>query len=316
MQEKIPVGISQCVLGENVRFDGGHKRSRYCTDELSKIFDFKPICPEVGIGMGVPRPTIRLVENEEKKVDAQVTKTGENVTTKLESYADDMLKQYHNLRGYIFCQRSPSCGVFRIKVYDQKGKPVERKSQGIYARRWQESRSIMPIEEDGRLNDSILRENFITRVFTYDNWLKMEEAKGENRDLINFHSRHKFLCLAHSQTIYRQLGRIVANANKVGLQHAKSEYIALLMRGLSIPATRKNHVNVLMHIQGFFKQQLSKSEKKELNNCIHKYRLGYIPLLAPISMLINYLHLYPNAYLEKQVYFNPYPEFLKLRYSM
>lgn len=309
----IKVGISACLLGDQVRFDGGHKKSDFCANELQRHVEFVKLCPEVGIGMPVPRPTIRL-EQHDNGVRAVVPKTGEDVTEKLSNFADKAKSHLQQLSGYVLCAKSPSCGMERVKLYDPDTGYARKEAEGIFVKRLRELHPALPLEEDGRLNDAPLRENFVMRVFVYDAWQQLPQPLRK-ADLLNFHTELKLLLLAHNQAEYRRLGRLVADQQDVDATFAK-QYIEAIMAALGKPATRANHTNVLQHIQGYFGQHLNKEQKAELSALIMDYHDGVQPLLAPMTLLRHYLREYPNEYLQGQRYLNPYPADLKLRYAL
>ncbi len=309
----IKVGISACLLGDKVRYDGGHKRSGFCAEELIRHVEFVKLCPEVGIGLPVPRPTIRL-EQHEDGVRAVVPKTGADVTDRLTEFANRAQPRLNELAGYILCAKSPSCGMERVKVYDLDTGYATRDGQGIFVRQLRELHPALPLEENGRMNDLQLRENFIMRVFVYAGWKALPNPLNKAQ-LLQFHSELKLLLLAHNQPIYRELGRELAEQKEI-TDSFKTHYICKLMEALALPATRENHTNVLQHIQGYFKNDLSKSQKAELTAAITEYRTGVAPLLVPLTLLQHYLREYPNEYLSQQRYLNPYPADLKLRYAL
>lgn len=309
----IKVGISSCLLGQKVRFDGGHKRSSFCDDELGRHVNFVPYCPEVGIGMSVPRPTIRL-EGEIESPRAVVPKTGQDITIQLADYADQRQTQLSELSGYVLCAKSPSCGMERVRVYQADSNANRKEGMGIFAARVRELMPALPLEEDGRLNDPLLRENFVLRVYVYNAWQQLPQNM-QLADLQKFHASQKFTLLAHDQPVYRQLGRELAQQKRL-TEEFKGYYIETLMSALSEPASKKNHTNVLQHIQGFFKEQLDSHEKQELANIILEYNEGRQPLMAPLTLIKLYLKKHPDQYLMQQSYLSPYPDDLKLRYGL
>ncbi len=311
--QTIKVGISACLLGDEVRFDGGHKRSAFCTDELGRHVEFVKLCPEVGIGMPVPRPTIRL-EQRENGVRAIVPKTGEDVTQRLEDFAARAQGHLTQISGYVLCAKSPSCGMERVKLYNPENGHARKEATGIFAAQLQQRYPALPLEEDGRLNDPMLRENFVMRVFVYAAWQGLPERISK-ADLLAFHTSLKLLLLAHNQQVYRDLGRQVAQQLEMTDEFLKS-YIETVMDALAEPATRANHTNVLQHIQGYFKATLSEDQRAELTEAILSYRQGIEPLLVPLTLLRHYLREFPNDYLAGQRYLNPYPKDLKLRYGL
>lgn len=311
--QQIKVGISACLLGDEVRFDGGHKRSAFCTDELGRHVEFVKLCPEVGIGMPVPRPTIRL-EQHNGEARAVVPKTGEDVTERLIAFANRAQSHVTQVSGYVLCAKSPSCGMERVKLYNPDNGHAQKTGEGIFAAQLRQRYPALPLEEDGRLQDPQLRENFVMRVFVYAAWQSLPEAFSK-ADLLNFHTSLKLLLLAHNQQAYRALGREVAELQTI-TENARRNYIEGVMIALASPATRANHTNVLQHIQGYFKQHLSTHQREELTDSILSYRQGTDPLLVPLTLLRHYLREYPSDYLTGQRYLNPYPQDLKLRYGL
>ncbi|GAA6168040.1 YbgA family protein [Sessilibacter corallicola] len=315
----IPVGISACVMGQEVRYNGGHKRSRFCTDVLGKIFDFKPYCPEMAIGLGVPRPTIRLVGDINQPRVVGTDDPTLDVTDKLYAYSDETAGTLNDLCGYIFIKNSPSCGAFKVKVYNNDptsksfGYPQEGKGVGVFANAVMEKNPLLPVEEEGRLNDPPLRENFILRVFALNYWRQTVEQKPTLGALIDFHSRYKYTLMAHSQKGYRALGRLVANHDGLDEKSICDQYIALFMQTVAKPATRKNHVNTLQHILGYLKRTVEGEIRQDILSVIRQYHQGSVHLSVPITLLKHYVDRYGNDYIRSQIYLDPYPLELGLR---
>lgn len=317
--ERIPVGISACLMGENVRFNGSHKRSRFCTDVLSRYFDFRPVCPEVAIGLGTPREPIRLVassSDDESPRAVGVSNPDLDVTAPLSNYADQCADSMQDLCGFILMQKSPSCGLFEVKRYLSNGHP-EGKTAGVFARRLRERLPLLPIEEAGRLNDAALRENFMVRVYAYQDWQTFLQEPLTAAGLIAFHSRYKYLVMAHSPDAYRSIGRLLSDLSGP-LDRIASDYFAQLMTALAKPATRQRHTNALMHLQGYLKKNLSSADKHELRNLINEYHEGIVPLVVPLTLLKHHLnhHEELHAYARQQVYLNPHPYELGLRNTL
>ncbi|KFZ29853.1 hypothetical protein IDAT_01800 [Pseudidiomarina atlantica] len=311
--QTIKVGISACLLGDEVRFDGGHKRSAFCASELGRHVEFVKLCPEVGIGMPVPRPTIRL-EAHAKGTRAVVPKTGEDVTERLIDFAERATPHLQQISGYVLCAKSPSCGMERVKLYDPATGHAQKEATGIFAAQLQQRYPALPLEEDGRLNDPLLRENFVMRVFVYAAWQALG-SQPKKSAVLAFHTSLKLLLLAHNQQAYRIIGRELAEQQEMTTEFLR-HYIETLMAALAKPATRANHTNVLQHIQGYFSDQLSHDERAELSEAVLAYRNGLEPLLVPLTLLRHYQRLFPNNYLAGQRYLNPYPNDLKLRYGL
>ena len=245
----IRIGISACVLGNPVRFDGGHKRSDFVSNELSRHFNFLPICPEQAIGMGIPRPTIRLVGDPDSPSVVGSKDSSINVTEQLSLYSKTTVSNLPDIAGYLLCAKSPTCGMERVPVYGENGLSKGKLGVGVFARILMTAHPNLPIEEDGRLNDPLLRENFVMRVIAYHQWLTLSAAQITAQTLQQFHRQHKFLLLAHEPKTYRDLGPVVAAVTADNINETSEHYIRQFMAGLKKPASRKNHTNVLMHIQ-------------------------------------------------------------------
>ncbi|OOF00107.1 YbgA family protein [Salinivibrio sp. IB643] len=314
-----PVGVSACVIGEKVRFDSGHKRSTFVTKELGPYVDFVPVCPEVGIGLPVPRPAIRLVDKGDLSVKLVETKDQQkDYTDKMIAFSERKAEELEHkaLRGYIVCAKSPTCGMERVKVYRENGYASDISGVGLYTQALMAQMPWLPIEEDGRLNDPILKENFVFRLFALDDLYKSVEGGVTKQTLVDFHSRYKLVLMAHSPERYRELGRFMANIGHYDIDAFFEQYRTAFMQAIAIRATRKKHTNVLMHLQGYFKNNLDKGQKAELANLIHAYRQGTMPLLAPLTLISHHLHNHPDDYLANQVYLKPYPDALRLRYGL
>ncbi|MCG3724885.1 YbgA family protein [Vibrio cincinnatiensis] len=316
MESNIRVGISACVLGERVRFDAGHKVSHFVTQELTPFFDFVPVCPEVGMGLPVPRPTIRLVEDDQRIALVETKDASRDHTEALLQYTHQKIDHFQSqsLCGYIVCAKSPTCGMERVKVYREHG--AEKNGVGLYTEQLMQRMPWLPVEEDGRLHDPILRENFITRVFCLHDFYHCLENGPTAGKVVEFHSRYKLTLMAHHPLSYQRLGQLVAKVAQYEVETFIQEYRLGLMQALTFRASRKNQTNVLMHIQGYFKRSLTSSQKAELAQVINEYRQGVLPLLAPLTLIKHYLSMYPDAYLGQQRYLNPHPQELKLRYGL
>lgn len=312
----IRVGISACVLGERVRFDAGHKVSHFVTQELASFFDFVPVCPEVGMGLPVPRPTIRLVADEQRIALVETKDASRDHTEALLQYSQQKIDQLASqaLCGYIVCAKSPTCGMERVKVYREHG--AEKNGVGLYTEQLIKRMPWLPIEEDGRLNDPILRENFITRVFCLHDFYHSLGSHPTAGKVVDFHSRYKLTLMAHHPLSYQHLGRLVSKVAHYEVDAFIQEYRLGLMQALTFRASRKNQTNVLMHVQGYFKRSLTSLQKAELAQVIDEYRQGILPLLAPLTLIKHYLSMCPDAYLSQQSYLNPHPQELKLRYGL
>ncbi len=310
--EKIRIGISACLLGQKVRYDGGHKLNPYIVDTLGRYVDWVPVCPEVEYGLPVPREAMRLVGDP--VLPRLVTvKTGIDHTDGMKKWAERKLNvlAQEGLCGFIFKSRSPSSGMQNVKVYIEKGMPRGR-GIGIFAAAFMEKFPLIPVEDDGRFNDPKLRENFIENAFVFQRWREFLEKGGLLKDLVAFHANHKLLILSHSPKHYTVLGQYVAGSTSYR-ENLSEVYIKTLMEALRLLATTKKHTNVLQHIAGYFKKTLSSDEKQELAEVIDSYHRGLIPLIVPVTLLNHYVRKYNEPYLKKQYYLNPHPLELMLR---
>jgi uncharacterized protein YbgA (DUF1722 family)/uncharacterized protein YbbK (DUF523 family) len=308
----IRIGISQCLLGEQVRFDGGHKLDRFITKTLGQYFEWVPVCPEVELGLGTPRETLRLIQLEEG-IGLVMPKSGRDWTRQMNEYAKTRVAQLagENLTGYILKSDSPSCGMERVRVYAPSGMPT-RNGVGFFARELLRHFPDLPIEEEGRLSDPRLRENWIQRVFAYHRLRVLWEAKWTIGDLVGFHTAHKLVLLAHSPKAFTDLGRLVAGSKKMSRQELHQQYQTGFMATLKILATRGRNANVLQHMAGYFKKQLDDESRQELQDHIADYRQGYLPLIVPVTLIKHYVRQFGVSYLAGQVYLNPHPKELAL----
>jgi len=310
---EIRVGISSCLLGEEVRYDGGHKRDTLITEDLGRFFTWVAVCPEMEVGLGVPRETLRLVGRPESP-RLVTLQSGTDHTASMKRFAAQRLKELagNGLHGYILKKDSPSCGMGRVRVYDAKGMP-QRNGRGLYATALLRRFPLLPVEEEGRLRDARLRENFVERVFATYRWQRFVESWPRARDLVRFHTGQKLTLLSHSATHYRRLGRLVAGAGKVSIKKLLGDYEAGFAAALAVKATPRKHANVLYHLMGQLKKQLDAADKIELVEGIEAYRKGLVPLVVPLTLFKHHLRRHPIAWVEEQVYLNPYPAELMLR---
>jgi uncharacterized protein YbgA (DUF1722 family)/uncharacterized protein YbbK (DUF523 family) len=311
--EKIKLGISSCLLGEKVRYDGGHKLDHYITETLGRYVDWMPVCPEVEYGLPVPREAMHLSGTAEAP-RLVGSRTGVDHTDGMNMWARQRLDELEKegLCGFIFKSRSPSSGMRGVKVYKPSGVPVHT-GVGIFAWAFMKRFPLIPVEDDGRLQDPDLRENFIERIFVFKRWKDLIRAGAKIRDIVDFHTDHKLLILSHSIKHYRVLGSMVASARTFSAERLRSEYIYNLMEGLRLIATVKKNTNVLQHIAGYFKRRLSPEEKQELIGVIGTYHRGLVPLIVPIVLINHYVRKYDEPYLRRQVYLSPHPLELMLR---
>lgn len=311
----IRVGLSSCLLGEPVRYDGGHKRDRYLTDTLGRYFEWVSVCPEVELGMGTPRPPVRLVaDGASGGVRMVEPETGRDWTGAMETWARQRLRAQEplDLCGYVLKSGSPSCGMERVKVYGEKGVPAKA-GRGVFAAALLARFATLPVEEEGRLHDPQLRESWVERVFAYRRLRSLFAERPTLRRLVAFHTAHKLQLLAHSPSLYRALGRLVAEAKGVDAPALRASYETEFMTALAHPATPKRHVNVLQHALGHLRGVVAPGVSAELHASIEEYGSGLVPLVVPLTLLRHYVHLYGVAYLAGQVYLEPHPRELMLR---
>ncbi|MBJ6726911.1 YbgA family protein [Geomesophilobacter sediminis] len=319
---QIALGVSSCLLGEAVRYDGGHRHDHYITDTLGKYFRFVPVCPEVGSGMPIPREPMRL-EGDPEQPRLMTIKSRVDLTEQMESFCWEKVEalEREELCGFIFKKDSPSSGLYRVKVYTSvpakdgisKSHVTVHKGRGLFADAVCKRFPFLPVEEDSRLHDPIHRENFIERVFTYSRWKAFLRAEPTLGDLVEFHAAHKLLIMAHSPTLYRELGALVGKGAELPEGELFLRYGELLMMAMSMCATVKKHTDVLMHIMGYFKSVLTREEKEELLDLIRKYHNHLVPHIVPVTMLRHYCLKFENTYLSRQLYLSPVPEELALR---
>jgi uncharacterized protein YbgA (DUF1722 family)/uncharacterized protein YbbK (DUF523 family) len=305
---KIPVGISSCLLGEQVRYDGGHKYDLFINQRLANLLEFRPFCPEVAIGLGIPRAPIRLVKTADGIRVQGVDDPTLDVTDRLAAYGNKTAQGLDDICGYIFKSRSPSCGMERVKTWRENGAPDRSDGIGAYAQAIMHTRPNLPVEEEGRLNDPGLRDNFIERVVTFHRWRQLLAEGTTPARLVDFHARQKLSIMAHNQAGYRRLGQLVAHAGRKGFRNRLNEYEAELMQSMRRQATRKSHTNVLQHLQGYFSKQLSAGDRAELGELINAYRLGRVPLAAPLTLIRHHFRHHPNDWALQQTYLDPYPQ--------
>ena len=307
------LGISRCLLGDEVRFDGGHKRDSFLTDVFGRYVEWVPVCPEVEAGLGTPREAMRLVGDPQNPRLVTI-KSGTDHTHALETLTTNRIVQLMelDLSGYVFKKGSPSCGIERVRIYNEKGMP-NRNGVGLFARSFIEQFPLIPVEEEGRLCEPTLRENFIERVFCYRRWQNLVQNGVTRQSLVQFHTIHKYLLLAHSPQQYEVLGRLVGQAHQHRPKDLTCEYGELFMKALAVKATVRKHVNVLQHILGYFKERLGAHEKAELLGVIRDYHQELTPLVVPLTLIKHYVKIFDVGYILDQVYLNPHPKELMLR---
>ena len=306
------LGISRCLLGEPVRYDGGHKLDHFLVDVLGQHVEWVPVCPEVEAGFGTPREAMRLVDDVVEPRLLTV-RSHHDYTGRMRRYAKTRVSEFQawNLSGYVFKKDSPSCGTRRVRVYARDGRLLGT-GKGLFAEAFQRAFPLTPIEEEGRLRDQGLRENFIERVFGYHRWQVLNARLTKGR-LVAFHTVHKYLLLAHSQRHYRELGRLVANSKLYPVRELARTYGHLFMEALAVRTTIRKHVNVLQHLAGHFKNALSAKARTELHGVLSDYHNGFVPLSVPVALIGHYVRILDVPYVRDQVYLAPHPKELTLR---
>ena len=305
----IRVGVSLCLLGEKVRHDGGHKCDSYLTEVFGKFVQWVPVCPEVEIGLGIPRESIHLVQTD-SGVGLRGVRSKADHTLKMLEYAHKKVETLADCDGFIFKKDSPSCGIARVRVYGEDGL-LHKQGKGLFANIVMEQLPLLPVEEEGRLNDLRLRENFVERIFCYYRWKEFLRNRPTVSKLIDFHTQHKMTLLAHSPELYRKLGKMVGGSHDQKFDF--QEYGTVFMQTLGHRATPRKHANCLYHLMGFLKKRISPEDKQELVDCVEMYRLERVPLIVPLTLLTHYFRRNPVPWVMQQTYLNPYPSELMLR---
>lgn len=310
--DKIRLGISTCLLGEKVRYDGGHKLDHFLVDTLGRFVEYVPVCPEVELGLSIPREALRQVGDPDDP-RLVTSRSGQDLTEPMLDWARQRARalEKEDLCGFIFKSRSPSSGMERVKVYNSKGM-AHKTGVGIFARVFMEHFPLLPVEEEGRLNDPLLRENFIEAIFALRRWRQLCVERTAGR-LVDFHRAHKLQLLAHSTELYRQMGKLVAGSGTMEISDLFDHYQQLLVKALRLRPTVAKHVNVLMHLLGYFKKELTADEKQEMLEIFEGYRLGHFPLIVPVTLINHFVRKYHQPYLQQQYYLNPHPLELRLR---
>lgn len=312
--ELIRLGISACLLGQEVRFDGGHKRDPFLMNVLGAHVQWVPVCPEVEMGLGTPRETLRLVRvgGSTRMV---TTRTSVDHTDGMQAWSARRLDELarEDLSGYVLKKDSPSCGMERVKLYDGAGGMPARTGRGLFAEALLARLPLLPVEEEGRLGDARLRENFVERIFAYRRLKDLFASRWTLGQLVAFHTAHKMSLLSHSTTAYQAMGQLVANGKGMDRRELRREYELLFMRTLGIPATTRRHTNVLTHMAGHLKSLLDAPSRQELAACIDEYRQGLVPLVVPLTLIRHYVRVHDVAYLRGQIYLEPHPRELMLR---
>lgn len=309
---KPQVGISSCLLGQPVRYNGGHKKDPYLSRDLSTIFDWIPFCPEMSMGLGVPRDPIhlRLIDGFINLVDAK--RGGPNLGKQLSKIAVRFSQNEVSLSGYVFKKNSPSCGLSKIPVFDLKGEHVVCEAQGAFSSAISALQPMLPLTEETLLHDPDHRAHFIIRVLAYDRLSKILLIGIDDKELLAFHNRHKYLLLAHDVELFSELDDLVHQSfQKADFDHLVHEYSRLFMKALDSSATPDKHMDVLQVIMGMLIKHRRKQQVAKLEKVVDRFYIGKATLEAPLKLIRHYLKLYPNNYLEEQHYLDltPYRSF-------
>jgi len=307
------IAISACLLGERVRFNAGHKASPLCRRELAGHFDFVPLCPEMAIGLGTPRQPIRLVGDPHNPQAVGTLDARLDVSAPLGTYGTRMADELDDIDGFIFMQKSPSCGLERVKVYQACGQPAAGGGRGLFAAAFCARRPDLPVEEEGRLHDPVLRENFVSRVYVHADWRRLVREGLTRKAILAFHARHKYLLMANHPQQYRELGQLLGEIGRHDPLVLGPRYFGRLMAALRQCASRGNHSNVLQHLCGYLRGTLDSQERAELQRLIEQYRQGTVPLVVPLTLLKHHFRRHPHPYVAQQAYLQPHPEELSLR---
>ena len=309
----IRLGISACLMGDMVRYNAGHSQSKLCTKGLTQYFEFEKFCPEVTAGFGTPRPTMRLVGNPESPTLTYSDDSSENLTHQLINSVQEPINNMSNLDGYILMKNSPSCGLFRIKVYQDNGYPHEQKVSGLFTQQLMNKYPLLPIEEEGRLNDASLRENFILRVYAYHNFRHQVLEDPSYHKLIQYHSSYKLVLLAHNQKTFKELGKMLGQSRNIKLEKVIHDYFERFMAAIHKPASRGGHCNAMQHILGYLKTKIPDDARQDIAQIIEQYRQREINLITPLTLLSHYIQQFGTPYIRAQRYIEPYPSSLGLR---
>lgn len=312
----INVGLSACLAGQEVRFNGGHTRSKLCMEQLQNYFNFKTYCPELAAGLGVPRPAMRLQGDPESPRLICSDNPQTDLTDQFIKGVSPALPGFSELDGYILMKNSPSCGMERVKVYNHNGQPQMQRTEGLFTGMLRAHYPQLPIEEEGRLNDDHLRENFILRVYAHHNFRQEVMSEPSYRKLQEFHGSYKYVLMAHNQVLARDLGRLLAESHQQPIEVLMPQYFELFMAVLAKPASRKGHSNALLHILGYLKKTVNGWARQNIVDAVESYRRGNIPLITPLTLLNHYIPVAGNEYIQAQRYLEPYPEALGLRNSV
>lgn len=312
MPSRVRLLVSACLLGEKVRYDGQAKYDPFLVETLGRYVEWVRVCPESDCGMPTPRPSMHLVGDS--RAPRLISRTGADLTEPMRRFTDQRLRELERAEicGYVCKKDSPSSGMTRVKVYSEDG-AAERVGAGLFTAAFMDRFPLIPVEEEGRLHDARLRESFIERIFCRRRWLDLVNGGRSRGRLVEFHADHKLQLLAHGRVGYAALGRLVASAKDYRVGALFAAYEKGFMAAVARPATARKVTDVLLHMLGFFKNELSPDEKAELLDNIDSYHRSLVPLIVPLTLVKHYVRKYEVGYLARQVFLSPYPAELMLR---
>jgi uncharacterized protein YbbK (DUF523 family)/uncharacterized protein YbgA (DUF1722 family) len=310
---EILIGVSACLLGEQVRYDGGHKRNAFLLQELASHVRFVPVCPELGIGLGVPREAIRLVRRGDRV--RLLGSAGVDHTAAMRRWAATVMGELRdrNLSGFVLKKGSPSCGLERVRVWDEGLERPTPSGRGVFAQALVDAMPGLAIEEEGRLNDPGLREHFVDRIFGHARVRDFFAGRWTAESLIRFHSAEKAALMAHDADTARRLGRLVAGQSRLEPERLVRSYRALHAAAYARPATPGRQATALMHLAGHLKGGPGSCDRQELRDAIDDYRIGLVPVAVPLALLARHLRAAGTDWARSQTYLRPYPKELGLR---
>lgn len=307
LQDRPQIGASACLARQAVRFDGGYISNEFLNKNCSEFFDIHTMCPEVEMGMGIPRPVIQLrdFDGETRLVYSKNPET--ELTHQMRAFAEQKISKLPALDGFIFKKDSPSCGVFRVAVVNNKTGMRRRDGIGVFAGTFKEIYPHVPTEEEGRLNDDGIRENFLERVYAHYRWRQVAASRSPLKSFRDFHRKYKLILMAKDNSNYRRLGRLAASVNKHNYHEVSEQYFTLFMQAMAKIPSQGHHVNVMMHLLGYLKDKLDKKEKHELLEWFETYRENRVNRVAPLLLLQHHFTRHENDYIAEQYYFSPFP---------
>ena len=309
---KPQIGVSACLASQAVRYDGSFITNQFIKNECSAFFDIHTVCPEVEAGMGVPRQVIQLrdFDGETKLVYSKNPET--EITGFMRDFSDKRIKRLPALDGYIFKKDSPSCGVYKVPVKNDKSGMRKRNGVGIFAQAFKDQFPLVPTEDEGRLHDKGIRENFLERIYAHYRWRQIHASENPLKAFRDYHKNYKLILMAKDNGASKHLGRLVAKVNRDNFSEISEQYISLFMQAMSKIPSQGHHVNVMMHILGYLKDHLNKKDKAELLEWFEIYREKRVARITPMMLLQHHFNRHENDYIADQYYFSPFPGKLML----